>query len=251
MTQQTSKSVGMDIVYLVKNNPNNNSEELRYSLRSLRNLPHRKVFIVGERPDWIQDTEFISVTQDGEKHSNVARSFSSAVRSSTLSNNFVLMNDDFFIMKQMEEVPSLFLGPMSQVIEGYYARYPEGSSYIRKMERLYEALISKGVSNPLSYELHAPMVFNKQKAVQMCDSGEQLYQMRTYYGNAYEVGGLEAEDVKVFLDPTHNSAEYNQNPVQYMEKQLMLSATGGSFSRGLVGDFVRQSFPDRSIYEAD
>ena len=45
----------MDIVYLVKNSRTN--DELTYSLRTLVNVPHDKVFLVGGCPDNIKKIE--------------------------------------------------------------------------------------------------------------------------------------------------------------------------------------------------
>ena len=42
-----------DVVYCVKDDPDN--EELRYSLRSLKNLPHQKVWIYGGGPKWLNE----------------------------------------------------------------------------------------------------------------------------------------------------------------------------------------------------
>ena len=49
------KTEDLDVVYCVKELITN--EELRYSLRSLRNLPHRKVWIFGGCPKWVNTEE--------------------------------------------------------------------------------------------------------------------------------------------------------------------------------------------------
>ena len=40
-----------DIVYFVK--PSEDNDELKYSLRSLKNLNHGQVYLVGYRPSWV------------------------------------------------------------------------------------------------------------------------------------------------------------------------------------------------------
>lgn len=241
----------MDIVYLVKVDPENNSEELRYSLRSLKNLPHDRVFIVGEKPDWATNVEYIPVAQSKTKSENVSMNLSAAVRNEKISNDFVMMNDDFFIMKPIPEMPTLHFGSMQRVIDMYDVRYPEGSDYISKMKQLHDVLVAKGYDTPVSYELHVPMVLRRRNVQQLYvdAAGEPLYQFRTYYGNRFAVGGVSIKDVKIFLDNQHNEPEYNQDPERYLEQQTFLSATGGSFKRGLVGDFVRSSLPEKSMYE--
>ena len=46
-----------DIVYVVR--PGERNEELRYSLRSLSNLPHGRVWIAGYMPKWVTGVEHI------------------------------------------------------------------------------------------------------------------------------------------------------------------------------------------------
>lgn len=238
-----------DIVYTVRNTPENNSEELRYSLRSLRNLGHQNVFVVGEKPDWLMNVIFIPVAQDRTKRENVMNNITAAVNNHQVSDDFILMNDDFFIMKEMQALPNLHFGPMADLIESYENRYPEGSDYIDLMKKQYELLLEQGIKVPISYELHSPMMFNKYKMVDMLNTKGPQYQMRSHYGNIYHIGGEQAEDVKLFMEPRHNPSEYNEAPLEYMNKQLFLSATGGSFNRGLPGRYIRAVFPQKSIYE--
>lgn len=240
----------MDIVYLVKNNPENNSEELRYSLRSLKNIPHNKVIIAGEKPDWATNVTYLPVPQTGTKGENVSANFAAAIASELVSDDFLLMNDDFFIMKKIPEMPNINFGRMVDVITKYDQRYPEGTEYIQKMKSLHVKLVSLGFEDPICYELHTPMIFNKQRVKRFFNEVEEpLYQLRSFYGNFFQIGGEAVPDVKVFLKPQHNNPEYNQNPEKYLEEQVFLSVTGGSFKRGLPGDFVRSKFTEKSEYE--
>lgn len=239
----------MDIVYLVKNNQVNNSQELRYSLRSLQNIPHGKVFLVGEKPDWVTGVEYISVLQNRTKAQNVGANMRAAVASDAVSDDFILMNDDFFIMKPISNLPTLNFGPMSDVIADYDRRYPEGSKYIDTMKELYRLLLSRNIAAPISYELHIPMAVNKHNIREMYGASDRVYQMRSYYGNAYALGGEQTEDVKIFLDERHNPSEYNKYPEQYLREQTFLSATGGAFNRGLVGEYIRSQLHTPSPYE--
>lgn len=240
----------MDIVYLVKVDPDNNSEELRYSLRSLKNIPHGKVIIAGEKPDWVTNVTFLPVPQMYTKPKNVGMNMRAAVESELVSDDFILMNDDFFFMKNILEMPTLNFGPMSEVIARYNQRYPEGSPYITNMIELYEYLQNHGHKKPISYELHTPMVLNKQNVKELWDDIKgPLYQFRSFYGNYFKVGGQSVPDVKIFLDGEHNDPRYTMNPLAYLENQTFLSVTGGSFKRGLPGEFVRSQFQEKSPYE--
>jgi hypothetical protein len=240
----------MDVVYLVKNNPKNNSEELRYSLRSLANIPHGTVYIVGEKPDWVTNVTYLPVEQNLTKPENVRANMRAAAECDTLSDDFILMNDDFFFMKPITSLPQYNFGPMQKVIESFDNRYPEGSEYIATMKNLYEVLKKKGIANPLSYELHIPMVLSKLRILNLYDVVEgPTYQFRTYYGNYYKLMGTTVDDVKLFLNSEHNDAAYVEDYKKFVERQTFLSVTGGAFQRGLPGEYIRSVFSQPSMYE--
>jgi len=240
----------MDIVYLVKNSLQNDSEELRYSLRSLKNIPHGKVVVVGEKPDWVTNVTFIDVPQLGKKNANWEKSLRTAAARDDISEDFVMMNDDFFIMKPMGEIPLTNFGTMLDVIAHYDQRYPDGSWYADSMRDQYKILTEKGFTNLMSYELHTPLVLKKSNVLQLYrEVTEPLLQFRSFYGNYFHLGGVTVPDVKVFQNERHNDPFYNENPRAYLEQQIFLSSTGGAFKRGLAGDFIRASFSEKSPYE--
>lgn len=247
----------MDIVYMFKQSEENDSDELRYSLRSLRNIPHDKVYVVGEKPAWLKRAVHINVAQntvrDGDiptKYKNVANNLRTAAATDEISDDFIFMNDDFFIMKPLDSLPTYHWGPMREVIAHYTERYTLESDYIHRMKELYALLRSQGHAEPLSYELHVPMVLNKANLRRMYSADfSRIYQTRTMYGNYFQVGGERIDDVKVYLEARHNDPRYNADPEAYLAAQSMLSASGGSFRTGPVGTYVRAAFPDKSPYE--
>jgi hypothetical protein len=240
----------MDIVYLVKVNEKSNGNDLRYSLRSLKNIPHDKVVIVGEKPDWITNVTYIPVPQTDVKKANIENNLKAAIQSDLVSDNFVLMNDDFYIMKPISEIPNYNFGLMLEVIAMYDKRYPEGSDYMDTMKKQYSDLLMDGYERPLSYELHIPMNMNKLKAQAFFAAvNKPVYQFRSYYSNYVHAGGSTVPDVKVFLEPRHNDPAYNANPLAYLENQTFLSVTGGSFKNGISGEFIKSKFSSKSDYE--
>lgn len=241
----------MDVLYIFKENAVNDSAELRYSLRSLQNFRHGKVVIAGEKPSWVKNVTYIPVDQSSSKQDNGRRNLEAAIKSGVLPNEFLLMNDDFYIVNKLQEIPNLHHGNMSKLIKAYRKRYPEGSPYIETMEALHSQLQKENTIDPISYELHTPMVFDVQKIERMYNSlGEdRVYQFRSRYGNFYNLYGEEAADVKLFNNCKNNPAAYNENPIRYMESSTFISTTGGSFNHGIPGRFLRQRFVSPSQYE--
>ena len=87
-----------DIVYFVKDTQVN--EELRHSLRSLKNFPHNKVWFYGGCPDGLKPDYHIEVEQDQPtKWQNIFKMFKLACSNKDITKNFWLFNDDFFVMK--------------------------------------------------------------------------------------------------------------------------------------------------------
>jgi hypothetical protein len=64
-----------------------------------------------------------------------------------------------------------------------------------------------GIKNPLNYEMHIPMIMNKQKLKDVLKSKNCLW--RSLYGNIYNVGGINREDVKVYSNNSSNPKSYD------------------------------------------
>lgn len=197
----------MDIVYLLKDSPE--IKELNYSLRSLKNLPHDKVFFVGGFPQNInpEKVSHIPVLQTGTKYQNTTHSLKMAICNKEISDDFILMNDDFFVMTPIKDPVkelNLHRGPVEDVIEDYKKRYNgKIHPYIEGMVSTCKLLQKNGIKKPLSYELHVPMVFNKKKLAEMFSIADEenipVLHKRTLYGNLFMSGGKQIKDVKMSL----------------------------------------------------
>ena len=147
----------MDVVYTLRNT--DECEEIIYSLRSLKNLPHDKVFIVGGCPKNINKEKviYIPTLQNNSKYKNTTNNLKIACLDNRLSSDFILMNDDFFIMSPIENVEkelNLNFGTVDSVIEKYYQRRKKTNVWLRGMIETKEYLQKIGNKNPLSFELH-------------------------------------------------------------------------------------------------
>ena len=192
-----TKEHTLDIVYVVREGEEN--ETLRHSLRSLKNLKHGKVFISGYCPKWVKNV--IPLKREQKSQSDLENSTANllqALDNDKLSDDFVLMNDDFFIMEPIEELPIQHQGLLDDKIANYLETRPlQAWSLIKTRDELRRL----GVDSLLlkSYELHTPFVYNKKKLKELFDKVELpnfAVRSRTLYGNYYHIGGEQTYDVK-------------------------------------------------------
>ncbi len=192
----------MDIVYIVK--PGRVNDELTFSLRSLKNIPHGKVFIVGGCPANINKKNVchIPTEQTATKWQNSTRNLLVACKDRQISKDFILFNDDFFILRPIQEQDLLLdRGPLIEVYNEYVGKYTD-NEYIRGMRQTAELLKNLGIDNPISFELHIPMILNKNKVLKMFDlpgvKDIKVLHKRTLYGNLYLSGTQTVQDVKCY-----------------------------------------------------
>jgi hypothetical protein len=202
--------------------------ELRYSLRSLSNLPHGRVLIVGHKPAWVTGVEHISGNRRHSIESNAVDNLRLAC-SGLDADRFVVMNDDFYIMSPLHAVPALHEGHLDERISR--AR----GGYLLQLRAAREALV--GHHAPLAWTLHIPLVVEREPLADVLATldGRLPPEWRTMYGNLTGQRGEEATDVKV----RRRSDPIPAGP--------FLSSSDGTFS--VVAPLLRRAFPEPCEYE--
>lgn len=231
-----------DVVYPVKATPDGN-EELRYSLRSLVNLPHRRVFIIGDRPKWCVNVIHAASPQTGPELSNVNAALKLVANTEALSDDFVYMNDDFFIMRPTDKIEPGYQMELLDRIDIYKRRkkWLQAYSLITTRKRLVEL----GLIGLKSYELHTPMMLNKANLRAMYElcADMPLFAIRpkTMYGNLYNISGVQTDDVK---NPIEDTQEAHAT-------KLYLSTDEDTFAHSTAGELIRTKFPNPCAYEIE
>ncbi len=220
----------MDFVYICKDGDN---EELRYSIRSVSaSFPNNNIWVIGGKPSWYSG-KYVAIPQTGTKQDNARNNLKAAILHPAISDNFVLMNDDFFITMNIDYLDNIHGGSLINLIN-FKKETRASLGYVNLLEATYEALVAAGIENPLNYEMHTPMMMNKNKLSSVIDA----YPLwRSAYGNVHDIGGREMRDVKV-----HGELG-NGVPVPFM------STEDDSFH--FVEPVLRRMFPTPSKYELD
>jgi hypothetical protein len=104
------------------------------------------------------------------------------------------MNDDFYIINKVDDVPYMHGGSLFKKI----SRYKEltgNTRYVLMLKRTCANLSRRFGNDVLDYELHVPMVMEKEKLLKIIEVPDLW---RSRYGNVFNVGGIEMDDVKIY-----------------------------------------------------
>lgn len=232
-----------DIVYTLK--PNLLNEEFRYSLRSLENIPHKDVWVIGYKPSWAKVKFIPSNRISSNKIANTNHNWLKAAFNSNISDPFILMNDDFFINKPLENIPTEYLYNNDYFQDYYELTFPT-SHYTKVIKNTTELLKRFGIKNAKCYELHTPMLVYKKDIIKALRSHNYLTKpvnIRTMIGNIGNYGGEKAEDVKVY----GTEKERNRSLKNYKSSKF-ISTDDIAFTKS-VGKYIKEKFNNKSEYE--
>ena len=224
-----------DIVYFVKDTKVN--EELRYSLRSLVNFPHGKVWFYGGCPDGLKPDVHIKIPQDQPtKWANIFKMFKLACHNPNISYNFWLFNDDFFIMEPIKQPKYYYYeGNLYKRVVTLEDRRGGITPYSQQLRYTLQELEGMGCETK-NYAVHTPMLINKAKGVELCNiiNGPMI---RCVYGNYFKVDGVDHRDFKIdSVSKVWTKGEY-------------LSTNDKSFNHGKVGEQLKGIFKQKCQYE--
>jgi hypothetical protein len=229
----------MDFVYICKEGIN---EELKYSIRSvIESFPDSNIWVVGGKPDWYVGN-YINVEQKESKYKNAVENLKTISTSDQISESFVLMNDDFYIIKKIDKIENFHGGYLLNKIN-LYQKLNGNSQYTRKLSGTYKKLKALGFENPLDYELHVPMIMEKEKLKITLELIDQFL-WRSIYGNKFEVGGTEMQDVKVYTSGPLVLKSYNLN----IDSHTYLSSADSSFNN-IFNKILKDKFNKKTKFE--
>lgn len=228
-----------DVVYFVKNAAHN--EELRYSLRSVEsNWPHFRVWFCGGCPDSIKPDKIMKIIQPGlNKWEKVRNSIIKVCKNDEITEDFWLFNDDFFIMKpRLDDFEPQYNGMIIDYIEQIKKKHHGShSEYTVRLLNTIDALERAGYGT-LNYEVHKPMLINRDKALEVLERFPEVGGFRSLYGNYWRIGGEDQHDMKIKVMDELDWGDWE-----------FLSTSDGSFRDGVVGRYVRNKFKNRSEFE--
>lgn len=211
--------------------------ELRYSIRAaFKHMAVDEVWLAGDLPEWASNVGHVpGVGRHDSKFGALLDDLLHACESPEVPDEFVLMNDDFHVLRPFRPVVE-HRGELSQHCPGVGA-------FRTALEDTLDWLRDGGNDAPLSYELHRPLPICKADAaaaLSLARSHERPLHARTVYGALCDIGGDQAADRKLIgLQRIEGDAW----------QSLDVVSTSESAWQGYVGDWLRSQSPDPSPFE--
>lgn len=183
-----------DLVYIVKASEYN--PDLQMSLRSVAKFcDYRNIWIIGYKPTWVKNTNHIATKQNQDKWKNSITNYLAACNCPEISENFILMNDDFFALKPIRDWRrslNVCLGTLEEEVE-------KNKDDIKKSRWKYgfdyalDILNTLNCKNTYNYEAHLPIIINKQNFLNMMNlpiirefmTTKKVLHKRSIYKNLY------------------------------------------------------------------
>lgn len=233
----------MDIVIPIRADDDN--EELRFVLRSIAaNVPHRDIYLAGHKPSWSKNVQTVDVIDHGGiKYAKSRQNTMAACGDDRISDDFILFNDDFFVMKPIKEINPVARGKLIDFRNLCVRLGQKYQSYVMGIDSAALTLMEMGCDSDLvNFEVHQPQIFNKDKrlAVYNLQDSQQsaLPQFtNTFYGNLYHKEVQMVDDLKI------------QSLDQDFGDEIFVSTTDDTFENGIAGAKIREIFPHKCRFE--
>ena len=167
----------MDVLYYIGGGSMRHNIELRFSLRSIEKYGKNidRVFVVGNKPEFLQNVEYLWVEDKFEWWRNAFEKTKAAINAG-ISEDFLLMNDDFFMTGAFDaaKYPYYYKGEM-----------PDGGNAYQKVIANTKRILKGIGATTYHYGVHCPMRMNGKKYLELEKYFKEPVSARCLYGNIY------------------------------------------------------------------
>lgn len=212
-----------------------NYDELKFSLRSAEKcIEFDGVCLVGERPDWVTNIEYVENHPEGCKASRIMQNLRLLCEIS--GDDFIFVNDDYFFLEPTKP-GYCHKGDIKEAMEKVRT-----GDYYRHLLATYMALKSKGFDT-LNFDVHYPIVYNRDKLIEVMDSYDwdipDGYTMKSLYCNTLGISGEYKEDCKAYK---------NEDWERWTAGKSMFSTSDNNFDLNCK-KFLLNLYPESSKFE--
>ena len=188
----------MDVLYIKGITSPNSDLELKYSLRSLSHVKDLgKVYICGQMPHFVTNVKFIPCDDIGYPAINHWWKVSNGIKNSKIGDNFILMYDDIFLLKDicLETYPQYHRGELDEFKTGT-------PLYRESLRKAKKWLLERGYPTK-DYGLHIPFTYNRENFLKLDPIYENIKDdksapaPRSIYGNMFVTDSPQRDDFKM------------------------------------------------------
>ena len=189
-----------DVVYRVR--PGDDNDELRLSLRSLTNITHGKVWIVGHKPAWVTGVGHLPGDRHTTKYANAFDGILRACLDPRISDTFILMDDDMMILQPVPTVTPWHYYPLEEHCAQAKQGHHHGPGWVTSLTTTLDYLRAQGCAHPISWEIHVPFLVERATAAPLLENAATYAQpippqARSVIANLTDRTGEWRQDVKI------------------------------------------------------
>lgn len=223
--------------------------ELRYSLRSIEKFVtgFEKIFIIGQKPDFLNWSERLIHIPFEDKHYsgflNTWLKMREVAITAEVSENFLFMNDDFFIVKEMEATEFPMYSSGVDLTERDFFTIPISeiqTRYHQTLRSTGESLVSRELTT-YNFATHQPCIFEKAKILELFrEFANEIWgiglSFRCCYGNFFKFPRM------------NNQAVVMKNAVRNVHGRESFALCGSSEYK-FASKFLQSLYPQESSFE--
>ena len=222
---------GYDVVIPLRDRPSlYNDLELKYCLRSIdKHMNVRDVWCVGIPRDWLSVNWIEQGDLQGHydsRHESVRNKILKACNNPFISDPFILFNDDFMLLRDIDELHDYYDGTIEHRLRN------TATGYRQRMEA------TMPYSDGNNYEVHTPVLIYKE-LFKSVTKENMLY--RNIYCSASPTEKVEIKDPKLYTRKDHDSFR------DFAKWNWMFSTS--EFSFALLLKEMARLYPGKSRWE--
>lgn len=237
----------IDVVYVVGGGSAWYDNELRYSLRSVEKYlqGYREVHIVGHKPSFLNNE--VNHIPHKDLYTNPARNIMEkilhATREKKVTQNFMLFNDDYFLLKttQAKGYPYYYKCDLEHTVTRNV-----GNDYFPHVVETLALLKNSGLPT-LNFDTHKPILYNKKRFREIVHkynwNRPHGYIMKSLYCNSLGIVGVPELDCKI------NHPHITESWRKILAGKEMFSIGDRAINRSLTS-LLAELYPEPCKYEA-
>jgi hypothetical protein len=202
-----------------------------------------KIFIVGERPSWIQNVIHIPADDIHKYNSarNIYEKILMACNHADISDHFFYSADDSFLLKGLSfrGYPYFRSGKLEDLQLGkksYYKPYVESTLNALKSRKL----------PTINFDIHIPIVYHKHIYREMMGGYDwetpKGYTSKTLYANSLKIPGILLKDCKIHVSTTKTAIYRNIKDSRFFSTHVHAV-------NHYMMDVFQELYPQKSIVE--